>query len=367
MHVSLSVDALSPSLSGIGRYCWELARGLGHDARVDSMSYFTGARWVGDPASLLASSHPKTSAPHWSRSLKRWFNHGRFSDRLVHSPNFFLPEWGAGGVVTVHDLSVFKHPETHPADRIRAFDTGFAASVGRAGLILTDCEWIRQEVLTFTGLPAARVMAVPLGIAPEFHPRDAAEVGPVIARFGLLHGQYGLCVSTLEPRKRIGHLVRCWADLPAQLRSRYPLVIAGGDGWCNDSLMQQIEQGQAEGWLHYLGYVNEAELPLLYAGARIFAYPSQYEGFGLPPLEAMASGVPTLVSAGTCLEETAGPAAVLADPEDDAGFRELLIRLLSDERWRSELSSAGVKLASQYDWKRCIEQTVDAYQFLLQG
>lgn len=367
MQVSLSVDALSPNLSGIGRYCWELVRGLDADARVDCVRYFIRGNWVSDPSKLVEPEYEIQRKGRWRDAVDLWLNHRRFCDSVVHSPNYFLPDWAERGIATVHDLSVFKFPETHPAERIKAFELGFADTIARAGMILTDCEWVRREVIEYTGIAAHRVAAVPLGVGPEFRPHRADELNAFASQHGLSAGAYGLCVSTLEPRKRIGRLIAAWRSLSPRLRCRHPLVIAGGSGWCNEDLMAEIERAQAEGWLHYLGYVGEAELPLLFAGARVFAYPSQYEGFGFPPLEAMASGVPTIVAAGTCLEETAGPAAVMTDPDDVVRFSQVIEQLLTDDQAHARLSSAGIQHTSQYGWQRCIAGTVDAYQNLLEG
>ena len=367
MRVALSVDSLSVNLSGIGRYCWELARGLGTDERVSNLRYFLGETWIADPLTLMRADSAQPKRRPYRNALSHWWNVRSPEAMVVHAPNYFLPAWAERGVATIHDLSVFKYPETHPLERIKAFEAGFAATIARAELILTDCEWMRREVLQYTGVNPERVVAVPLGIGPEFGPRSTEELSAFAARLGLMPGRYGLCVSTLEPRKRIGHLIAAWRALPQDVRTRYPLVIAGGSGWRNESLMADIERGQAEGWLHHLGYVAEADLPLLYAGARIFAYPSLYEGFGFPPLEAMASGVPCIVAADTCLEETAGPAAALIDPEDGASFTQTLLRILVDEDEHGRMASSGIQHASHYDWKRCIAATVDAYETMLRG
>lgn len=367
MQVSLSVDALDINLSGIGRYCWELARGLETDDRVDRVRFFIGSTWVNKPEKLLHAGYKHPRDSRWRAAANHWWNHGRIAQPVIHSPNYFLPDWAESGISTVHDLSVFKYPETHPVERVKAFEAGFSSTIKRAHLILTDCEWTRQEVLEYTGLYPHQVVAVPLGVGPEFHPRRVGALVEFAAEYGLTPGQYGLCVSTMEPRKRIIRLIAAWRALPLSLRARYPLVLAGGIGWHNESLMVEVERGRAEGWLHYLGYINETDLPLLYAGARVFAYPSQYEGFGLPPLEAMASGVPAIVSVGTCLEETAGPAAALIDPDDVVGFTNLLHQLLTDDQEHARLSISGRRHASQYNWNRCVSQTVDTYQKILQG
>lgn len=363
MHVAISVDSLNPHLSGIGRYCWELVNGLSLDPRVKGVTSFIGNRWFTELDGLLdGTAAPAPYSKPWKTRLRRWYNHSRFSDGLVHSPNYFLPDWADGGVATVHDLSVFRYPETHPAERIQAFEKNFSSTIERANLILTDCEWVRREVMELTGLPGSRVRAVPLGVSDAFRVRQPDEIRQELNDMGLQPGTYGLCVSTLEPRKRIGHLLMAWRELPMYLRLRHPLVLAGGAGWHNEALMHQIERGADEGWLHYLGYVPEDRLPTLYAGARVFAYPSVYEGFGFPPLEAMACGVPTLVASGTCLEEVAGQGAVARDPEDIPAMKQTLEQMLTSEEWRSELSAAGPPATSSYRWPVCIDQTISAYQ-----
>lgn len=363
MQVALSVDALAPGLSGIGRYCLELVEGLPADPRVSRLSCFRGDAWLSDPHVLLNGAAPRRRR-RWRARAERWLHVGRFPNAVVHAPNYFLPPWAERGVATVHDLSVFKYPETHPADRIRAFEANFRSTIDRAGVILTDCEWVRAEVIAFAGVAAERVVAVHLGIAEAFRPRPAADLREPLARYGLEPGTYGLSVSTLEPRKRIETLLAAWRNLPTSLRQRYRLVLAGGEGWRNEGLLAQIEAARREGWLVRLGYVPEEDLPALYAGAALFAYPSCYEGFGFPPLEAMASGVPTVVAAGTCLEEVAGEAAELVQPEDVDSFSGVIVRMLTDEAERIRRREAGLALAARYSWSQCVEKTVAAYQLL---
>lgn len=369
LRIAFSVDALTPNLTGIGRYCWELARRLPSDSRVAKLSCFRGAEWFDDPSILLHGDGERR--PHRGRALRRrwdqWRLHDRFSNGLVHSPNYFLPDWAERGIATIHDLSVFKFPETHPAARIAAFEASFSSTVARARLILTDCEWIRRELIDFTGLAEDRVRAVPLGVGPEFAPRTQTSLKIPLGAFGLAPGGYGLCVSTLEPRKRIDRLLTAWRLLPRALRSRHPLVIVGSAGWQNDALMTQINQGINEGWLRYPGFVSNDDLPLLYAGARVFAYPSRYEGFGLPPLEAMASGVPTLVADNTCLTEVAGDAAMVIDPEDTPAFASAIAKALEDDAWRDIAIAAGIRQANRYTWAQCAAQTVDAYDDVARG
>lgn len=363
LRVAFSVDALMPNLTGIGRYCWELTQRVPRDSRMAGLSCFRGAQWFDDPSILLHGDgqQRRRRGQGLRRRLDKWWRYDRFGNGIVHAPNYFLPDWAERGMATIHDLSVFKFPETHPAARIAAFEANFTKTVDRARLILTDCEWIRRELIEFTGLGEDRVWSVPLGVGPEFAPRLRSEIEGPLQSLKLQPGGYGLCISTLEPRKRIDRLLSAWQMLPSPLRLRYPLVIAGSTGWQNTPLLDQIDQGLHEGWLKYPGFVSNADLPLLYAGARVFCYPSRYEGFGLPPLEAMASGVPTLIAGNTCLTEVAGEAAMVIEPEDVPGFSVAIARALEDESWREGAIAAGIAQAARYSWAECATRTVDAY------
>jgi alpha-1,3-rhamnosyl/mannosyltransferase len=281
---------------------------------------------------------------------------------LVHGPNYFLPLLAETGIVTVHDLSVFRYPDLHPAKRVQDFERNLRRSIEQAQQLVTDCETIRSEVIDFAGLAPERVTAVPLGISEEFRPVTLEERAPVLRRHGLPLSGYGLTLSTLEPRKRIDRLLSAWRELPRQARDRYPLVIAGAAGWNNAALHTEIERAAAEGWVLPLGFVAEADLPAIYSGAALFAYPSIYEGFGLPPLEAMASGVPTIVAAGSCLVEVTKGAAMVAHPDDIADFTRILLQALEDNQWRNEAILAGIQVASGYTWEGCVDQTVAVYQ-----
>ena len=174
--------------------------------------------------------------------------------------------------------------------------------------------------------------------------------------------RYGLCISTLEPRKKILEFCLAWRRLPEDLRREFPLVLAGGSGWENEAIHNAIETGVAEGWLRHLGFVEEAMLPALYAGAALFVYPSIYEGFGLPPIEAMASGVPVIVSNRSCLPEVCGAAARYIDPDDEEDFASALLDSLEDAGWRSRAARMGLERASEFSWDRCVNETLAVYR-----
>jgi alpha-1,3-rhamnosyl/mannosyltransferase len=287
--------------------------------------------------------------------------------RIFHGPNYFLPPCADIGVATIHDLSVFKFPETHPVERIKQFERDFVSSIGRAAHLITDTETTRREVIDFLAWPAERITAVPLGVSPIFTSRSGAEMGPCLASYGLVGGVYVLCVSTIEPRKRIGNLLKAYQALSPRLREQYPLVLVGTTGWLSEGLHEEVNRLSRQGWLRYLQFVPEADLPLLYAGARAFVFPSRYEGFGLPVLEAMASGVPVITSNCSTLPEVTQGAALLVESDDIDALTAGIKKGLCDDAWRPEAISRGLTVARSYSWDNCVEQTVRVYRQLVRG
>ncbi len=249
MRVGLFVDALSPVRTGIGRYCWELSRGVPTDPRVTSVSYLLGDQFVDDPARLV---RPAERERRWRRALKNFRGRKRASAStfdIVHSPNYFIPEWVDCGIATIHDLSVFRYPETHPAERITAFERQFSKTLEKASHLIVDCETIRRELIEYTGFTPDRVSAIALGVDEAFQPVAKEDRTAILNKYGLPMDGYGLTLAALEPRKRIDRLISAWSLLPKALLSRFPLVVAGATGWKNEQLRRQIERAAAEGWL----------------------------------------------------------------------------------------------------------------------
>jgi len=360
MRVTLCVDALQPQLTGVGRYTWELCTRLPRRSEISSLRFYGRRSLVHDPGILMRQPRPqwywrqlwRLAAPLGSAVLR---------STLVHGPNYFLPLQVRSGIITVHDLSVFRYPESHPAARVFAFERLFASSLARASHVITDSDTIRRELIETFSVSPHRVSVVPLGVDNNFHPITTSDLERDLKHWDLRPGHYGLSVATFEPRKNIRQLIAAWSRLPPAVRNRFPLVLAGGAGWRNQELLEAIARGASDGWLRNLGFVADRDLPKLYAGARLFLYPSSYEGFGLPPIEAMASGVPVVVSNRSCLPEICGEAARYIDPDDDDGFTRVIAESLFDDAWRSATIERGLKRSGQFTWGRCIEGTVAAY------
>jgi alpha-1,3-rhamnosyl/mannosyltransferase len=360
VDVTLVVDSLAPPLTGIGRYTWELSQRIPQQPGIGDVGFFTNGAFLEDPADFANGRRwPGRRIPGF---LRPRLVKNRLSSTLVHGPNYFVPREAETGIITVHDLSIFRHPETHPADRRQVFEREFESSLRRACHVIADTHTVRREIVENFSLPEDRVSVVHLGVDRRFRPRTAAELRPELTPFGLNPGSYALCVSTLEPRKKIAELIRAWSRLPGVQRTATPLVLAGAEGWLNEELHREIREGVSGGWLRHIGFVDEDSLPALYAGATLFLFPSIYEGFGLPPVEAMASGTPTLVADRSCLPEVCGRAAAYVDPDDGDGFTAAIAKALLDRTWQQEVIRQGLSQAARYTWERCAAETAEIYQ-----
>ena len=375
MKVILSVDAIKTPLTGIGRYTLELANRVPVMLGYNSVRFFSGGRWVKNVGLLLNQSSIKLSARQrllrsslavatyrmlspllFGQRLKS------FSTYLYHSPNFYLPPFGGPSVATIHDLSIYRYPQFQPPERVAFMQKEIPLALSRANYLITDSEFIRQEIITFFGFPEDKVCTVPLGVGREYRPRIEDETIGLLKPISLTFGRYVLCVATIEPRKNIEVLLSAYKALPDELRNRYPLVLAGGDGWRSEKIHQRIELAQRQGWLRYLGYVSEVELPILFSGARAFVYPSLYEGFGLPVLEAMASGLPVLISNRSSLPEVASEAALIVEAGDTQAITENIRLMLEDDQWRKDASKTSLKVAERYSWNKTAKKTIEVYR-----
>ncbi|MCB1778032.1 MAG: glycosyltransferase family 4 protein, partial [Candidatus Competibacteraceae bacterium] len=374
-----NVDAITHPLTGIGQYALRLARGLRAHPAIEETRFYSAYRWIDDPEQVLAANRPIARIRRWIpfkplalnlygavRSRAFLWQTRALKHYLLHSPNYILLPFDGPAIATIHDLSYLHYPQHHPRERILFMERNMPRTLAQATAIICDSQFIRQEIIDILGVPADKVVDVPLGVDPIFHPREMTTLQLALNRYHLDGLAYLLAVSTLEPRKNLPRLLIAYARLPEALRARHPLVLVGDRGWLNAELERHLAPLERIGQLRRLGYVPQADLPALYAGAHAFAYPSLYEGFGLPLLEAMASGIPALSSHRSSLPQVAGDAALLIDPEDIDDLTAGLERLLSDDLWRAAARPRGLEQAGRFSWKRCVEETVAVYRRLLE-
>lgn len=375
MRVLLSVESIRPPLTGIGRYTFELASGLPQVQGLSAIRFISDTGWVRDIADRLGQSHVATSArdllakSRIARAAYRALTPAAFrwrvrnmDDFVFHSPNFSLPPFPGASVATIHDLSILRHPEYHPPVRVRHMEKLIASTLTRASALIADSNYVRDEIVHYLGWPAERVHVVPLAPRSDSVPRTATETASLLDRIGLMHGRYSLCVATIEPRKNIDSLISAYEMLDSRLRARFPLVLAGDRGWLSDALHQRIKAAQAAGWLRYLGYVSDAHLPILLSGARLFVYPSLYEGFGLPIVEAMSSGVPVICADHPSLDEAAANAALRLPALDVPTMSQAIAMLLESDESAARLAAVGRAHAQAFSWQRTVKETADVYR-----
>jgi glycosyltransferase involved in cell wall biosynthesis len=394
MDIILGAEALLSPLTGVGNYTAELLRGLYAAPQIRSVRCFANYEWLDDPLATPEQSPVPAmlpGAPHGlapqarrqaigiARRIARSIPGARAlvqrqRDRLAagmlnrsgaalyHEPNFVLRPFDGPTIATIHDLSVYLHPEHHPAERVDYMTRNLPDTFTRASRLVTVSETVRREMIERLGIAPDRIVAIHNGVGPDYHPRNDAELAPILAPFRLAPGGYLLAVGTLEPRKNLAGLLSAFEALPDALQRRFPLAVAGGGGWHNEDLVERLDRLAARGLVRRLGYVPAETLPALYAGARAFAFPSIYEGFGLPVLEAAASGVPVLSSAGSAMAEILGTEGVLVDPRDSPALAEGLRRLLEDDSLQSRAQTAAADFGDRFSWRRCVERTVALYR-----
>ena len=267
-------------------------------------------------------------------------------------------------VATVHDLSFEHIPETFKRRSRVQLRLTVRATARRAAHVIAPSEFTRRDLVETYGLDPARVTAVPLAVAPHFHPvGDEREIERVRRRYGIA-GRYVLAVGSIQPRKNLERLVRAYASLRgARGRSNLPqLVLVGKKAWLYGGTLRAIEEGGVGDAVVLTGYVSEGDLPALYSGALCFAYPSYFEGFGLPPLEAMSCGAPVLTGNLTSLPEVVGDAGLTVDPFDEEALAAALARLIDDDALRADLRARGLERARRFDWRETARMTLQVYR-----
>lgn len=349
--------------TGVGEYAYNLLRRLPQQMAANQLRYFSNAAKPVMLPEILAANVELLSY----RVPSKIFN---ASVRLLHRPRLdavcgadviWLPSLQSVGVrrntklaVTFHDLSFVRYREFF-SRRARLWHrlVNPRRLARRADAILATSEHTKNEVVGYYGIPAERVTVTPLGVDESFFRRaDAQEFARVRRQYGLPE-RYILTVGNLEPRKNVATLLQAYS----RLRPDADLVVVGRDVRGGNDLYRHARSLKNGNHVHFLGYVRAADRPIVYQAASIFVYPSYYEGFGLPVLEAMASGVPVIASQATSLPEVVGDAGILVDPYDVADLAEALTALLKDAGFCQRLAARGVQRAKQFSWQRTAEMT----------
>lgn len=361
MRIGLFVDQLFYKIpGGIGTYVEHLVRELGRLDHEDSYCLFhTG---TAGSVRIPGGGFTERKLPGGRRALGlgwhslglprvEWFT-GHLD--LVHAPGLVIPASAAPLVVTVHDLCVVKFPQWFPK-RWQAFHRrGLDLALKFASAILVDSESTYSDMLEMYPGSGKRMRVIPLGVEASRRP-DPERVKASLHRLGI-SGEFALCVGTLEPRKNLPRLIEAFGQVPGERT----LVLTGAPGWDYEEVLQAARR--AGDRVKLTGYVGPLELEALFAGATCFAYPSLYEGFGLPVLEAMARGVPVLTSNISSLAEVGEGACLMVDPADTEAIAAGLQDLFAEAALRERLRAAGTAKAATYTWDKTARATLEAYR-----
>ena len=374
MHIGLDGIPLAAAKTGIGHYTFELAQSLARIAADDSFELIAPANILAEngerealPANLRVTyREPNALSKHWwTIGLPLYMRRSPFD--LFHGTNYNVPLWKlCPTVVTIHDLSLFLYPETHEEHLVRRGLKRMPIMARTATRIITPSESVRREVVERLKIAPDKIVAIPEAARREFHPAGDEEKRDVRRKFRI-EDDFLLYVGTLEPRKNLMLLVRALEEVLRTTELKPKLVIAGKKGWLVDELFAYIERAGISDRLLFTGYVGDEDLRALYSSCRVCIYPSLYEGFGLPPLEAMACGTPVITTRIPSLMETVGTAARLVEPDDVHALASNIVELLTDKSARTFLSEAGLRRAAEFSWEKTARLTLDVYREVIKG
>jgi glycosyltransferase involved in cell wall biosynthesis len=354
--------------AGINWYIQNLLRYLPEvDPQIDYTVFLGERRYSGVAGLDLQVSRLPTRRPPvrilWEQGVQPRSVRRAGLD-LIHGTAFVGPLLSACPlVITVHDLSFLYYPRNFRAlNRVylRLFTQW---SVHQAKRIIAVSESTKRDLIQQYGLPPDKVDVVYNGVDPRFRPLPSDQVASFRTERGLPE-QFILFVGTLEPRKNIVRLIESYARMQ---RPRPPLLLAGGRGWLYEEVFARVDALDLRGEVSFVGYVPAEDLPLWYNAASLFVYPSLYEGFGLPPLEAMACGTPVVASDASSLPEVVGRAGLLPDPNSTEALAAAMGRMLADLDLQAEMRAAGMARAKAFSWQQTAVGTVDSYRWALAG
>ncbi|MCS7062071.1 MAG: glycosyltransferase family 1 protein [Anaerolineae bacterium] len=379
-HITIDYTPAVHQSAGIGRLTRESVRAL---LQCDSPHRFTLFCMGRPAASALSRSAVANGRAAWvvtplnDRWLYRLWHRARlpvpvevFSGRsdLYHATDFVLPPTTPRKrtVLTVHDLTFERAPDAAPPQLLRFLKRVVPQSVRRAHHLIADSQSTARDLIELYGAPAERITVIYSGIDARFCPTHSASPTSAAVRdkYALGEEPFVLTVGTLQPRKNHLTLVRAFAQVAERLPD-LKLVIAGGKGWMYDAVTAEVARLNLNRRVQFIGFVEDADLPDVYRAARVFTFPSLYEGFGLPPLEAMACGIPVVASNTSSLPEVVGDAGLLVDPFDVDGLAGALLRAATDDVWRAQAIERGLNRARAFTWGRAAEQLLAVYDAVL--
>ena len=371
MKIVINTILLLSPLTGVGKYIYHIAKTLRAIDPTHDYTYFKGyySKHLLSPGEHLQGFNllkEKVKELPWLGSLAReckdllnFFSTQTFD--VYFEPNFIPLKISARHTVaTIPDFSFALYPQWHPQEKVLHFKKHFHEKIKRAEKIIVISNFIKEEAIHQFNFSKDRIIPIHLGIDREIYriypPRELVHLRE---RYGLPE-KFILFVGSIEPRKNLMNLVKSYAALPEAIRKEFKLVLVGFKGWENEDIMKIIEKLKSD--VFYVGYIPEEDLGKIYNLARLFVYPSFYEGFGLPPLEAMACGCPVIVSATASLPEVCGEAAYYINPHEEESITAGMERILGDEGLSAVLSARGLERVKFFSWEKAAWEHLKVFQ-----
>ena len=373
MKIIIDTTSLLSSLTGIGRYTNEIAKHFEKNNELD-MNYFYGyySKQLLKPTQ---KSEMKSIKALISKSplLKRISRKTLILVSQLIAPKFdlywvpnFIPLEGIKAtkiVSTVHDFSFLVHPDWHPQERLDYFKTYFFKNVNRSDWIITGSEFSKNEIVEYLNYDRDKITVIYHGVDQELYKiYDLNMLRKTKSKFELTDS-FLLFVGSIEPRKNLLNLLKAYHLLSNDIKETYPLILVGFKGWENSEIMQEIEKEKKH--VRYLGYLNDEELIHVYNLATLFIYPSLYEGFGIPPLEAMACGTAVVSSNAASLPEACGDAAVYVNPNDCEDIARKIELVLTDAVTRERLIQKGLERVKDFTWEKSAKSHLQVFENVL--
>lgn len=371
MRIAFDVSPITRTRTGVGNYCYYLLKHLLKIAPADSFVGYSCGRSEVDLADIdLPHRHLplplRFLLPLWDRVPRPRMDSFAGGADIVHGTNYYIPPvYKARRILTVHDLAFLATPRLASPGIVGPFASRLPRYAAAADAIMAYSEATKADVVRLLGAEPAKVRVAPMAVDDAFQPvaRDEAQ-RRVRDDFGI-EGPFLLFVSTLEPRKNVPGLLRIFARLAEQIPHK--LVLIGSVGWDADPIFQTITDLGLEDRVVRPGFVPHLTLPIFYGAADAFVFPTFYEGFGLPVLEALVCGCPVVASNNSSMPEVAGDAGILLDVEDEPGFADAVLRVLDATPLRDGMVSRGKAHAAHFSWRHCAETTLATYREVAAG
>jgi len=387
LTIAVEAKGLATLRTGVGQYIYQLYKAMGNlggntDIYYHIDSQFTKklpdtvimpvntpglsykeklAKSLGKFATPLVVAKKKLAINLYKNSFNRQVR--QIKPDIIHCTDFLGLDnkQGIPEIITVYDLSCIKYPETHPEARVRFFNEYLPPSLEKAQHILTISEFSKREIIEYFGVKPEKISVSYCGLPAGFQPHSEEQTMAALKQYGLHYKKYFLYVGTIEPRKNLEILLDAYLKLPKEIQVQYKLVITGAFGWKFESFLEKAKKINRN-QLIMPGYVSEDHLQQIMGGAYCFLYPSLYEGFGIPPLEAMASGVPVIASDCTSLTEVVGDAGILLSADDTQQWTETIVTLVEDPQKYQQYVATGLQRATLFDWTTSARKTLACFQ-----